>query len=99
MRSRLSAAAVESSVAGIGQQVRNERSFPSAWSRERQAAERSFFAMASSRAMSEAIGLASRIDSVAVYRVGALITRIAEVPVGTQRAKIGPLPVGIDDAS
>lgn len=49
--------------------------------------------------MSHAVAVESWVDSVAVYRSGALVTRIAELKEVPERIRIGPLPLAIDDGS
>lgn len=49
--------------------------------------------------MGAPIHLDSRIDAVTVFRAGAVVTRVADVPKEGERFEIGPLPLGIDDGS
>jgi hypothetical protein len=50
--------------------------------------------------MIEPVFVPSRIDAVALYRSGALVTRVAELPaMGSAHVRIGPLPLDVDDGS
>ncbi|GAB5547284.1 MAG: hypothetical protein SangKO_070440 [Sandaracinaceae bacterium] len=49
--------------------------------------------------MGAPIHLESRIDAVTVFRAGAVITRVADVPREGELFKLGPLPLGLDDGS